>query len=46
MNMAAIHRVMQEEISIFWAVAVTVALRKQVNMNVCLILNGYRDGGV
>jgi len=43
MNMSAIHRVVQEEMSIFWAVAVSVNLRKQVNMDVCLILNGYRD---
>jgi hypothetical protein len=27
----------------FWEVTVSVIVRKQVYMNMCLILNGYRD---
>ena len=34
---------MQEEVSIFWVVTVSVILRKQVNMKACLILNGCPD---
>jgi len=37
MKISAIHRLMQEEMSIFWEVAVSVILRKQVNMN--LVIN-------
>jgi hypothetical protein len=46
MKYSAIYRVTQEEISMFWAVAGTAILRKQVNMNGYLILNGYRGTDV
>jgi hypothetical protein len=41
-----IYRVIQEEGSIFWGVIVWIIVRKKVHMNLCLILNGYRDGAV
>ena len=31
-----------EEMSIFWKMIVSVVVRIKVDMNVCLILNGYR----
>jgi hypothetical protein len=31
----------QEERSVFWEVIVLVTVRKEVHMNMCLILNGY-----
>jgi len=33
----------QEELSIFWEVIVSVILIKKIDTNICLILNGYRD---
>jgi len=30
----------------FWEVTVSVIVRKKVHMNMCLILNGYRDRAV
>ena len=41
-----IYRVIQEERSIFWEVIVSVIVRKKVDMNMCVILNGYRDRAV
>jgi hypothetical protein len=38
-----IYRVIQEEMSVFWEAIVWVIVRKKVYMNVCLILNCYRD---
>jgi hypothetical protein len=38
-----IYRVILEERSIIWEVIVSVIVRKKVHMNVCLILNGYRN---
>ena len=38
-----LHRVSQEERSIFWEVIVSVILSKNVYMNMCPILNGFRD---
>jgi hypothetical protein len=36
--------VIQEERLIFWEMTVSVTERgKKVNMNMCLILNGYQD---
>jgi hypothetical protein len=46
MKYSAIYRVMQEEMSIFCAVSVSAILRRQVNINVCLILIGYQGGAV
>jgi len=40
------YRVIQEETSIILEVIVTVIVRKEGHTNTCLILNGYRDGGV
>ena len=40
------YRVIQEEISIFWEVIVSVIVRKKVHVNMCLILNVYRDRAV
>jgi hypothetical protein len=34
---------MQEESSEFWEVILSVILRKKFHINMCLILNGYRD---
>jgi len=35
------YRVIQEERSIFSEVKISVIVRKEVHMTVCLILNGY-----
>ena len=40
------YRVIQEETSLIWEVIVSVFVRKEGHTNMCLILNGYRDGGV
>ena len=40
------YRVIQEERSIFSEVKISVIVRKEVHMTVCLILNGYWDGAV
>ena len=40
------HRLFQKERSMFWEVTVSVNLRKKVHVNMCLILNGYRDTAV
>ena len=41
-----IYRVIQEERSIFLEVIILVTVRKKVNMNMCLIVNIYRDRAV
>ena len=41
-----IYIVSQEESSIFWEVIVSVILSKNVYMNMCPILNGFRDRGI
>jgi hypothetical protein len=41
-----VHMLIQEGRSIFWEVIVSVIMKKRVHMNVCLILNGYRDRAV
>jgi hypothetical protein len=33
-------------VTTFWEVIVSVIVRKNVHMNMCLILNGYRDRDV
>jgi hypothetical protein len=38
-----LYRVIQEERSILWEVIVSMTVSKEVHMNVCQILNGYRD---
>jgi hypothetical protein len=38
--------VIQEERSIYWEVIVSVMVRRKVRLNMCLILNGYRDRAV
>jgi hypothetical protein len=40
---SGIHRVSQEEMSIFWEVIVSVILSKKVCMYMCPIPNGFRD---
>ena len=39
-------QVSQKERSIFWEVIVSVILSKNVYMNMCPILNGFRDRGI
>ena len=41
-----VYRVSQEERSIFWEVIVSVILSKNVHMNMCPILNGFRDRAI
>jgi hypothetical protein len=41
----SIYRVSQEERSIFWEVIVSVILSKKLYMNMCPILNGFREIG-
>jgi hypothetical protein len=41
-----LYRVIQEERSILWEVIVSMTMSKEVHMNVCKILNGYRDNAV
>jgi len=41
-----IYRVMQEGSSIFWEAIGLVIVKEKVNMNMCLILNGYRARAV
>ena len=36
----------QEDRSIIWEVSVGHCERKKVHMNMCLVLNGYRDRAV
>jgi len=43
---SVIYRVSQEERSIFWDVIVSVILSKNVYVNMCPILNGFRDRGI
>ena len=38
-----VYRVIQGERYILWEVITSVILRNKVYMNMCLILNGYRD---
>ena len=38
------YRVIQEEISVFWKVILSVIARKKVHIDMVLILYGYRDG--
>ena len=40
------YRASQEERSIFWEVIVSVILSKNVCMNMCPLLNGFRDTGI
>jgi len=42
----ASYTVMEEERSMFWKVILTVTIREKVHMNMCLILNGYRNTAV
>ena len=44
MTFICLYRVIREEISIFCKVAVSVIMRKCVHTNMCIILNGYRNG--
>jgi hypothetical protein len=37
------YRVIQEERSMLWEVIVSAIVSKKVHMNMCPILNGYRD---
>ena len=41
-----LYRVIQNERSIFWQVLVYVILRKNVHVNMYLIVNDYRDRAV
>jgi hypothetical protein len=41
-----VHRVSQEERSIFWEVIVSVILNKKLYMNMCPISNGFRDRAI
>jgi hypothetical protein len=41
-----LHRMSQEERSIFWEIIVSVILRKNVCMNMCPIPNGFRDRAI
>jgi hypothetical protein len=41
-----VYKMIQEERSVFWEVMVRVIVRKNVHMNMCLILNVYRDRDV
>jgi hypothetical protein len=41
-----IYRMIQEERSIFWEMIALVIVRKNVHVNMCLILNGYQDRAV
>ena len=46
-NNLQICRMIQEEISIFSEIIISVIVRKKtVHMNMCLIWNGYRDRAV
>ena len=36
----------QEERRIFWKVIVSIIIRKKSHLNMCLILDGYRDRAV
>jgi hypothetical protein len=42
----SIHRVSQEERSIFWEVIVLVILSKKLYVNMCPIPNGFRDRAI
>jgi len=46
MTFICLYRVIREESSIFCRVVVSVIVRKSVHMNMCIILNGYRNGAV
>jgi len=35
-----------EEMSVFWEVIISVTVRQEVHVNMCLILNCYNDGAV
>ena len=41
-----LYRMMQEEWSIFWEFIASITVRKKIHMDMCLILNGYRDTAV
>jgi hypothetical protein len=41
--LARLYRIIQEEWSIFWEVIISVILIKNIDTNMWLILNGYRD---
>jgi len=41
--LTAVHRVSQEERSIFWEVIVSVILNENIYMSMCPIPNGFRD---
>ena len=43
---STIYRMIQEERSVVWEVIILVIGRKKVHMNMCLILNGYRDRAI
>jgi hypothetical protein len=38
--------VIQEETSTLWVVIIPVIVKEKFHMNMCLILNGYRDRAV
>jgi hypothetical protein len=38
-----LYRMIREESSVFWEVIVLIIVRNKIRMNVCLIVNGYRD---
>ena len=38
----SLHGVIQEEMSIFWKVIISVIVRRNIHRNMCLILSGYR----
>jgi hypothetical protein len=44
--LVGLYRVIQEERSVLWEVIVSVTVREEVQINVCLILNDSRDRAV
>jgi len=41
-----IYRVIQEDRSIFWKVTISAIVRKELHMNMCLIMDGCGDTAV
>jgi len=41
-----VYRVVQEDRSIFWKVKISAIVRKEVHMNMCLIMDGHGDTAV
>ena len=38
-----VYRVIQKERSVFWEVIIWVVVRKEVRLNMCLMMNDYRN---